>query len=109
MITNSPGTSCRGPLARLLGGRISDAAIRFYDRLVTWASGEFTTAEAYRHDRKSQQAVRGWLRELRDAGGVEQVEPPKGSRPAVWKFTGIDRDELVAGDCGLPAAEEITT
>ncbi len=55
----------RGPLARLLGGRISDAALRFYDRLVAWSRDKFSTAEAYRHDRKSQQAIRGWLRERR--------------------------------------------
>jgi hypothetical protein len=99
---------CRGPLARLLGGRISDAAIRFYDRLVEWGPDRFSTADAYRRDRKSQQAIRGWLRELAEAGAVEQVEAPKGSRPAVWKLTNIDRNELLAGDCGLPTVEELT-
>ncbi len=100
---------CRGPLARLLGGQISDAAIRFYDRLVEWARDKFTTAEAYRHDRKSEQAIRGWLRDLAGAGAVEQIEASKGSRPAVWKLVNIDRDDLVSGDCGLPAVEEIKT
>jgi DNA primase len=99
----------RGPLARLLGGQISDAAIRFYDRLVEWEKDKFTTAEVYRHDRKSEQAIRGWLRDLAGVGAVEQIEANKGSRPAIWKLTGIDRDDLVAGDCGLPAVEEITT
>lgn len=99
----------RGPLARLLGGQISDAAIRFYDRLVAWSRDRFTTAEAYRHDRKSEQAIRGWLRDLAGVGAVEQIEAHKGSRPAVWKVTNIDRDDLVAGDCGLPAPEEINT
>ena len=98
----------RGPLARLLGGSMSDAALRFYDRLAGWASDKFTTAEAYRRDRKSQQAVRGWLRELCEAGGVDQVEPPKGSRPAVWKLTDVAREELAIGDCGLPSVEEIS-
>lgn len=99
----------RGPLARLLGGQISDAAIRFYDRLVEWARDKFTTSEAYRHDRKSEQAIRGWLRDLAGVGAIEQIEAHKGSRPAVWKLTNIDRAALVAGDCGLPAVEEITT
>jgi hypothetical protein len=99
----------RGPLARLLGGRISDAAIRFYDRLISWAGDKFTTAEAYRHDRKSEQAIRGWLRELANVGGVEQIEPSRGSRPAVWRLTGLNRDDLLVGDCGLMEPEEITT
>ena len=93
---------CRGPLARLLGGRISEAAIRFHDRLVGWAGDKFTSTEAVKRDRKSKQAVAGWLRELADAGALEQVEPGKGSRPAVWKVTSLDRAELLAGDCGLP-------
>jgi hypothetical protein len=97
---------CGGPLARLLGGTISGAALRFYDRLVVWATGSFSTAEAHRRDRKAPQNVRSWLRELCEAGAVEQVDPPKGSRPATWKLTGMDRDELAAGDCGLPETIE---
>jgi hypothetical protein len=97
---------CGGPLARLLGGTISGAALRFYDRIVGWAAGTFSTADAHRRDRKAPQNVRAWLRELAEAGAVDQVEPPKGSRPATWKLTGMDRAELVAGDCGLPEAIE---
>jgi hypothetical protein len=93
---------CRGPLGRLLGGTISGAALRFYDRLVDWVAGTFTTAEATRRDKKAVQNVRAWLRELCEAGAVEQIDPPKGSRPATWRMTGIDRAELIAGDCGLP-------
>jgi hypothetical protein len=93
---------CRGPLARLLGGTISGAALRFYDRIVEWAAGTFTTTEAFKRDRVSDRAVRGWLGELCEAGAVEQVEPRKGSRPATWRLTGVDREELAAGDCGLP-------
>jgi hypothetical protein len=95
---------CGGPLARLLGGRISDAAIRFHDRLTGWAN-EFTTTEAAKQDRKAQQTVRDWLKELAEAGAVAQVESSKGSRPATWKVTGIDRHEL-ASDCGLPLTIE---
>jgi hypothetical protein len=97
----------RGPLARLLGGRISDAAIRYHDRLKAWAGGKFTTTEAVKHDRASDRAVRGWLNELADAGAVEQLDAPKGSRPATWKLTGIDRAELERGDCALPDPEDI--
>jgi hypothetical protein len=97
---------CGGPLARLLGGTISGAALRFYDRIVGWAAGTFSTADAHRRDRKAPQNVRAWLRELVEAGAVEQVDPPKGSRPATWKLTGMDRAELIAGDCGLPETIE---
>jgi hypothetical protein len=95
---------CRGPLSRLLGGTISGAALRFYDRITTaeWAAGTFSTGEAARRDRKTPQAIRTWLHELLDAGAVEQTEVGKGSRPATWRLTGMDRSELVAGDCGLP-------
>jgi len=103
------GHLARGPLARLLGGRISDAALRFYDRLVEWGADKFTTTEAGLQDRKSPQAVRGWLRELCEAGGVEQIEPAKGNRPAHWQLTDIDRETLSAGDCGLPSAEDLAT
>jgi hypothetical protein len=100
---------CGGPLARLLSGRIADAAIRFYDRLIGWATDRFTTAEAHRRDRKAPQNVRAWLRELADAGAVEQVEPAKGSRPAMWKLTGMDRAGLEKGDCGLPEVIDSTS
>jgi hypothetical protein len=98
---------CRGPLARLLGGTISGAALRFYDRLTEWANFDFSTTEACRRDRKSSQNVRGWLRELADAGAVEQHEEARGSRPATWKLTGMDRAELAAGDCGLPETIDV--
>lgn len=93
---------CRGPLARLLGGRISEAAIRFRDRLESWAGDRFTTTQAAKRDRKASQTVRDWLRDLCEAGAVEQVESAKGSRPATWKLLDIDHDELVTGDSGLP-------
>ena len=97
----------RGPLARLLGGQISEAALRFYDRLAEWWRDEFTTTEAAKRDRKSDQAIRSWLRELVSVGAVEQVDPSRGSKPAVWRVTGIDRNDLLAGDCGLPSAEGV--
>ena len=100
----------RGPLARLLGGRISDAAIRCYDRLATWAANHelFSTTDAVKHDRASDRAIRGWLRELAGVAAIEQVGEGKGSRPATWRLLDIDRSELEAGDCGLPSVEEIS-
>jgi hypothetical protein len=98
---------CRGPLARLLGGRISEAAIRYHDRLTSWATGTFTTTDAVKKDRASDRAVRGWLLELADAGAVEQLTEHRGSRPATWKITDMDHGELAAGNCGLPEAGEI--
>ena len=98
---------CGGPLARLLGGRISDAAIRFYDRLAAWGPAMFTTTEAFLRDAKAPQTVRDWLRELSEAGAVEQVVPPRGNCPATWRLTGLDRDELVAKKCRLPTLDEL--
>ena len=100
----------RGPLARLLGGRISDAALRYYDRLATWAADldSFTTTQAAKHDPVSDRAIRGWLHELVGVGAIEQVTEGKGSRPATWRLLDINRSELEAGDCGLPSVEEIS-
>lgn len=100
----------RGPLGRLLGGCIAPAAIRYHDRLGGWASGvdSFTTTEAVKRDRASDRAIRGWLHELAGVGAVDQLTEGKGSKPATWKFVGVDRAELEAGDSGLPTVEEIT-
>jgi hypothetical protein len=93
---------CGGPLARLLGGTVSGAALRFLDRIAEWATGVFDTTEAAKRDRKAQQNVRVWLNELAGVRAVEQMTESKGSRPATWQLTGIDHAELAAGDCGLP-------
>src|SRR5262249_59905461 len=93
------------PMARLLGGKVSDPARRFYDRLEKWAAGEFTTSQAKGRETSSKSAVYGWLAELHDAGMVEMVEAGRGRTPARWKLTGSSPDdgELV----GLPAVEEV--
>jgi len=96
----------RGPLSRLLGGGISDAARRFHARVSDWAGDRFTTTEAANQDKKSPQTVRDWLRELAEAGAVEQVEPAKGNRPATWTLTEMSQSELAVGDCGLPETIE---
>ena len=92
----------RLPWRRAGSARISPAALRFWDRLGGWEAEKFTTTEAVKRDRKSKRAIAGWLNELSEAGGVEQLEPSRGSKPATWKFINIDRSELAAGDCGLP-------
>lgn len=92
----------RSPMARLLGGRISDATLRFYDRLAKWAPDQFNTSEAAKHDRKSKQIVRAWLSDLADVGAVQQLEPSKGSRPAVWKVLDVDVGDLASGGFSLP-------
>jgi len=98
---------CSGPFARLLGGRISDAAIRFYGRLRAWATGKFTTTEAFKHDLKSDRAVRGWLVELAAIGAVEQTAEPKGNRPAEWQLTDMDATEVAVGRFDLPDLRDL--
>jgi hypothetical protein len=94
------------PLSRLLGGKVSDPARRFYDRLANWAhGGEFTTTEARRRETNSQTAVYGWLDQLHDAGIVEMVEAPRGRSPARWKLTGNGPDD--GGPPGLPTVEDV--
>jgi hypothetical protein len=93
------------PMSRLLGGRVSAPARRFYDRLVKWATGEFTTSEAKNRETSSKSAVYGWVAELHDAGLVEMVEAPRGRTPARWKPTGMAPDD--GGRGGLPTVEDV--
>jgi hypothetical protein len=93
------------PLARLLGGKLSDPARRFYDRLAKWAGGEFTTIEAKGRETSSKSSVYGWLAELHEAGILDKVEAPRGRTPARWKLTGITQDD--GGAARLPAVEEV--
>lgn len=97
----------RRPLAHLLGSRISASARRFLVRLMTWATGQFTTTEAVQHEAYSDKTVRDWLHELNDAGGLESVEQRKGPKPAVWAVTA--QAAALAADDGaeLPSADSI--
>ncbi|WP_146372678.1 hypothetical protein [Symmachiella macrocystis] len=97
-----------GPMSRLLGGRISEPARRFADRLADrFAVDEkFTSREAAKGESATRRAVTGWLAELCEAGTVEQLEPHKGSRPATWKRTAAELD--IADDCPeLPALDDV--
>jgi hypothetical protein len=95
------------PLARLLGGRVSDAARRFFDRLTKWASGQdFTKHDAAKHGESAQErTVNGWLSELYHAGYLELVEANRGQQPAKWK---IAPDVPASGDAAdLPVVEDV--
>ncbi len=111
---------CRTPLARLLGGRISDAAIRFHERLLKWEKtqpqsdaagntcpGEFSTTEAYQYDGKSDRAVLGWLKELVMAGAAEQVQESRGNRAAKWCLTEMPHADAETGGFDLPPVSEL--
>lgn len=93
------------PLGRLLGGKLSDPAIRFHERLVRLVSDTFTTRDVVRHEKATDRAVRGWLIELHDAGKVELIEEPKGPKPAKWRLAESGHDGGEQTD--LPAPEEL--
>ncbi|HAU38882.1 MAG TPA: hypothetical protein DCX07_14355 [Phycisphaerales bacterium] len=75
------------PMARLVGRRISNAALRFRDRLEGWASGgNFSTRDATQKENATDRSVRGWLGELHRAGYMELVAEPRGKEPAIWRL-----------------------
>jgi hypothetical protein len=94
------------PMARLLGGGLSDPARRFFDRLQTWAAGQtFTSTEAKGKERNCKSSVYGWLHELHEAGLVEVVQPARGKQPATWRLTG--NQPVDGGLTALPALEMV--
>jgi hypothetical protein len=93
------------PMARLLGGGVSDPARRFYRGLEKWATGEFITDQAKQHESNCKSSVYGWLHELHEAGVVELVEASRGSRPARWKLTGSPPDDPAC--VTLPTVEAV--
>lgn len=98
-----------GPMSRLLGGRLSDPARRFAERLAGRFAVEerFTSADAAKGESATRRAVTGWLTELCESGVVEQIEPHKGSKPAVWKRMAATLDD-VGHDCPeLPAMDDV--
>ncbi len=76
------------PMERLLGGRLSDPAHRFYGRLREWVQPDetFTTRDTIKREKGSKSSVYGWPSELHDAGLVDQVEAQRGRSPATWKL-----------------------
>jgi hypothetical protein len=82
----------RSPMARLLGGGLSHPARRYYERLKSWATGEFSTTEAKRKETASKSSVSGWLHELYEDGFVELVEAGRGRTPATWRLTDGERN-----------------
>lgn len=76
------------PMARLLGGRVSDAARRFFDRLASWATVQtFDKHDVGKHNESVEdRTINGWLHELHRTGYLELSEPSRGQRPAKWKI-----------------------
>jgi len=85
------------PLGRLLGGRLSDPAARFYGRLRERVAVEqtFTSREAKRDETASRRSVYGWINELHDAGRVELVEVSRGNKPSTWRLAEAETDRPV--------------
>ena len=96
-----------GPMGRLLAGRLSDGATRYFERLTGWAKSDFSTTEAVKREDFSDRMVRDWLHELQRSGAVEVVEEHRGTKPAVWRLTG-ESPEAGGPDCpALPALEDV--
>ncbi len=95
------------PLARSLGGVISEPAKRFYGRLrerITLAD-QFTARDAAKEDEGGQRSVYGWLGELHDAGFFDQVERARGNQPARWQLAADPPDHSKAS--ALPSVEKV--
>jgi len=94
------------PLARLLGGRVSDAALRLHDRLRRRGLPDaFTAKDIAKGEPLGERSVRNYLNELSEAGFVELVEPGRGPKPHTWRLSENPPDP---GDwAGLPDVERI--
>ncbi|HUT14125.1 MAG TPA: hypothetical protein VMY42_26790, partial [Thermoguttaceae bacterium] len=68
------------PIGRLLGGRLSDPARRFYERLPEWfgPEEEFTVQDAMAREQGSRSSVYGWIHVLHDGGFLEKTEGQRG-------------------------------
>jgi hypothetical protein len=94
------------PMARLLGGGLSDPARRFFDRLeAAWARETFTSTAAKKKESNSKSSVYGWLHELHEAGIVEMVEAGHGRAPAKWRLSGKAPDDASADN--LPEMQAV--
>jgi hypothetical protein len=93
------------PMARQLGGGLSDQACRFLERLKKWAVGEFTSTEAKGKETGCKSSVHGWLNDLNEAGFLQQVEVGRGRTPAKWQLTGKTLDDTEISI--LPSVEQV--
>jgi hypothetical protein len=95
-----------GPMARQLGGRLSEPAARFLERLREWfGTGEFSKPDAKRKETGSKSAVYGWIAELVGAGLVEQVQKQHGNKAGLFRLTGGAPDPDAAAV--LPSVEKV--
>jgi hypothetical protein len=95
------------PMARQLGGHISDPATRFLERLREWFGPEetFTTRDAKGKESRSSSSVYGWLGELHEGGMVDRVEAQRGNRAAQWRLSADAPDADAAAV--LPPVENV--
>ncbi len=94
------------PMDRLLRGRVSDQAASFLERLTQRFEVEevFTREQAARGEAKTQRTVELWLKELHEAGLVEEVAAACGPRAATWRLPrGLDASEYPV----LPTVDEV--
>jgi hypothetical protein len=91
------------PMARSIGGGISDGAKRLWSRL-TWPAGRFTSTEVYRREDFSDRACRGWLIELADGGFINVIEAKRGAATVYELVDGAPDPESVSQ---LPAIEDV--
>jgi hypothetical protein len=95
------------PMARQLGGRVSDGALRFLERLRGWfpAATDFTARQAKGREQSSRSAVYDWLSELHDAELIEKPNAPWGNKAAVWRLPADAQDSKARAV--LPALESV--
>jgi hypothetical protein len=95
------------PMARQLGGRISEPAARFLERLRSWFGPEeiFTTRDAKGKESRSKSAVYGWLAELHEASMMDKVEAQRGNKAAQWRLSANAPDPDAAAV--LPPVENV--
>ncbi len=78
------------PFAQSLDGGLSESALRFLAMLPR--NETFTAKGIAKQLKVSQSSVKGWLRELHDAGAVEAADQQRGNRAAQWRLTGKTPD-----------------
>jgi len=94
------------PIARSLGGALSDAAINFYDRFQQLEDGEYTSQQIAKLLRIHERTVRNHLRALEDVEAVSQTEASRGKKAAKWRvIRNVNIDEGTGNP--LPAIEQV--